>query len=98
MRKRRKPLDIYATILKAISKRKGITKTHLTYHANVSYRQLQTSLDMLLKLNLIKPSELEGRISYEVTNKGRLFLESYERLRKLLTVQNETTHAYTSTI
>ena len=94
MRKRRIDLEIYAIMLKAIAERNGITKTHIMYYANISYRQLQIYLALLLKLDLIRQVERGGIISYEITDKGKLFLEHYGKARELLTVKKQTTVFY----
>jgi len=92
MRKRRTDLDIFATILKAVAEKHGITKTHIMYLANISFRQLQNYLAILLKFELVRQVEREDRLSYEITDKGKLFLEAYGKLRELVTIEKRTVH------
>ena len=90
MRKRRTDLDICATILKAVAERHGISKTHIMYLANISFRQLQNYLALLLKLELAREVEREDKMSYEITDKGKLFLEYYGKVRELMTTEKQT--------
>lgn len=89
MKKRRADLDIYATILKAIVERRGISKTHIMYRANISFRQLQNYLALLLKLELAREVEREDRMTYEVTDKGKQLLEYYEKVKELMTTEKQ---------
>jgi len=85
MRIRRSRLDIYAEILEVISTRRAITKTHISYHANLSFRQVQKYLSFLLEWGLIREVKLENRSTYEITEKGKLFLESFTQVIELTT-------------
>lgn len=66
---------------------KAITKTRIMYRANVSFRQLQQYLPILLQLDLIKEVKQDVRVMYEVTEKGKLFLESYGKVKDFVTLQ-----------
>ena len=87
MRRRRADLDIYAAILKAIAGRHGVTKTQIMYFAHIGFRQLQKYLDLLLEHDLVTEVEWQGRMSYEVTAEGKLFLEHYGKVRELVTTE-----------
>jgi len=78
-------IDIMANILReAVG---GAKKTHIMYRCNLSFRQLQTYLDLLIDRKLLKKTSEEesGNVSfYETTPKGRAFLEAYSNIKVLL--------------
>lgn len=71
MVKYRRRFEIIADILNAAEN--GAKKTRIMYVANLSYRLLEKYLKETLMVGLIR-SNNEG---YEVTEKGRIFLERY---------------------
>ncbi|KPV64454.1 MAG: hypothetical protein AOA66_0145 [Candidatus Bathyarchaeota archaeon BA2] len=86
MRIRRSNLDICATILDTIAKEeRAIAKTQIMYRANISFSQLQNYLSLLLELDLIKELKQEDRVTYEVTEKGKVLLKSYQKVKELMT-------------
>jgi len=81
----RDKLDIIADILKASCG--GARKTHLMYHCNLSFRQLESYIKFLiskglLRMVLIKKSQ-PVRL-YETTDKGQEFLRTYRSLKALI--------------
>ena len=65
----------------------GAKKTHIMYRCNLSFKQLQTYLDLLIDRKLLEvKSEGEGGNGsfYETTQKGRAFLRSYQSIEILL--------------
>ncbi len=80
---RRGRMDIIASILRTA--RDGVKTTHLIYRANLSFKQLQSYLDLLLKNHLlgITVDSTEGKI-YRTTPKGRAFLEHYRIVEEIL--------------
>ena len=65
----------------------GAKKTHIMYRCNLSFRQLQTYLDLLLNTGLLIISEEEKSSKanlLETTIKGRAFLQAYCNLIDLL--------------
>jgi predicted transcriptional regulator len=87
MRIRRSNLDICATILGSIAEGgRALAKTQIMYQANISFSQLQNYLSLLLKLDLIKELKQEDRVTYEITEKGKLLLQSYRKVKELMTV------------
>jgi len=87
MRIRRSNLDICATILGCIAEGgRAIAKTQIMYRANISFSQLQNYLSLLLELDLIKELKQEDRVTYEITEKGKLLLQSYRKVKELMTV------------
>lgn len=73
MRKYRRRIDIIADILKAAENR-SVKKTRIMYAANLSYKLLENYLDYAIKIGFMQPNEN----GYELTDKGRVFLEKYE--------------------
>ena len=78
-------IDIIADILNA--SRGGAKRTHLMYQCNLSFRQLKSYSHFLLKMGflrlVIKERESDGG-AYEVTEKGKKFLQAYRGLKSLM--------------
>ncbi len=64
--------------------RKPAKKTSILYRCNLSYSQLQKYLDYLVSHTLLGSQENEGRRFFQITEKGKEFLDEYERLTSLL--------------
>lgn len=82
--KHRGSLDIIADILEAS---KGKTrKTYLMYRCNLSFRQLENYLNLLLKGGLISTIENNDNSMslFRITKKGERFLETYKGLQGLM--------------
>ncbi len=77
---RRGRMDIIATILQ-IAINEGVKKTHIMFRANLSYKQLQAYLDLLIEKDLLEVSQ-EGSL-YHTTSKGHAFHSKYMELRKM---------------
>ena len=65
-------MEIIADILKAADK--GAKKTRIMYVANLSYKLLEKYLKETIRIGFIRFNN-DG---YELTEKGRLFLERYD--------------------
>jgi predicted transcriptional regulator len=66
---------------------KGAKKTRIMYRCNLSYRQLQRYLKLLLGMKLLRTvSEKESSktLFFETTEKGQDFLLAYDKLKALL--------------
>ena len=72
----RSRLEIIADILKAA--KDGAKKTRIMYFANLSYSLLEKYLAKVIKAKLI----VNNGDEYEITEKGRLFLEKFESYSK----------------
>ncbi len=83
----RSQIDIVADVLRETVG--GTKKTHIMYSCNLSFRQLQTYLDLLLERGLLKKvsQEEKGRDPkfFKTTSKGQHLLRAYDRLRDLIT-------------
>jgi len=83
----RSRIDIIADIL-CVSVG-GSRKPHLMYRCNLSYRQIQAYLDLLIEKGLLRPVSETGSSEtklLETTAKGQAFLQAYQNLRALLIV------------
>jgi len=82
----RSRIDIIAEILRVSVG--GSRKTHIMYRCNLSYRQIQAYLDLLVDRGLLRTAPEAGSETklFETTAKGRAFLQAYKNLRSLLTV------------
>ena len=84
--RKRSDIDIMARILNEAHK--GAKKTHIMYRCNLSHRQLQVYLKLLLGIELLVSrsekdnSELD---LFETTAKGFKFLDAYRTLKALMT-------------
>ena len=77
--RKRSGIDIMANILNEA--RRGARKTHIMYRCNLSHRQLQAYLKLLLGMELLaSQSDL-----FETTVKGRKFVDAYRILKALMT-------------
>ena len=77
--RKRSDIDIIANILNEA--RSGVRKTRIMYKCNLSHRQLQVYLKLLLDIGLLAfHSDL-----HKTTTKGLKFLDSYRTLKSLIT-------------
>jgi predicted transcriptional regulator len=77
--RKRSDIEIMASILNEANG--GARKTRIMYRCNLSHKQLQAYLKLLLRLGLLEsPSD-----SFETTVKGRKFVEAYRTLKALMT-------------
>jgi len=82
---KRSEIDIMASILSEA--RKGAGKTRIMYRCNLSHRQLQIYLKLLLDMRLLMSvlEEWDRKTNfYETTTKGRDFLDTYGKLKELM--------------
>ena len=83
----RSQIDIVADVLRVTVG--GVKKTQIMYGCNLSFKQLQTYLSLLLDRGLLrKVSEKEkGRDPrfFKTTSKGQNLLRAYDRLKALMT-------------
>jgi predicted transcriptional regulator len=79
---RRSRLDVIADILD--TSLSGVKKTHLMYHCNMSFAQLEKYLNLILKRRLIMVEDNGPRLFFKTSGKGKRFLKSYDRLKALM--------------
>ena len=82
----RSQIDIIADILDAAVG--GVRKTHIMYRCNLSFKQLETYLGLLLDRGLLRTVLEEEKTSYrsffKITDKGQALLHAYQSLKALL--------------
>jgi len=74
LNKHRDELQIIRDALLVVCSGKRSKKTHIMYGANLSYRLLTCYLRVIMNAGLLE----HGEESFTITEKGRMFLESYE--------------------
>ena len=77
--------DIMATVLEIAKSPES--KTHVMYRANLSFRQLERYLELLLEKGFLKVSEASHSRAaklFVTTDKGLSFLEAYHRLEEIV--------------
>jgi len=77
--RKRSDMDITASILSEA--RGGARKTRIMYRCNLSHKQLQAYLKLLLSMGLLASSS----DLFQTTAKGRKFVEAYRTLKALMT-------------
>ncbi len=81
----RSQIDIMANILnEAVN---GAKKTRIMYRCNLSYKQLERYLELLLGLELlglISKKESSTKDSFKTSTKGHAFLNAYSTLKALM--------------
>jgi predicted transcriptional regulator len=80
--KRRDRLVIIAEII-GLAK-KGISKTHIMFKANLSFSQLNLYLDLLSNSALIEKVSINGKVVYRATERGLEFLMKQQEAIDLL--------------
>jgi len=83
----RSRIDIIANILQAATE--GAKKTHIMYQCNLSFRQLQAYLDLLVEMGFLEYITLKTERQsdsqlFETTRKGKAFIQAYHNLKALL--------------
>ncbi len=61
----------------------GIKTTHLLTKANLSHSRLAKFIENLTGAGLINKIEYDGKNTFVITQKGRQYLESYEKFSNL---------------
>lgn len=67
-----------------ITSKNGAKKTDIMYGANLSFGQLQKYLSLLQRKGLMNEENNNGKIRYKTSEKGRGYLEEYEKLNNLI--------------
>jgi predicted transcriptional regulator len=80
--KRRDKIVIMAEIINLA--KKGISKTHIMFKANLSFTQLNQYIDSLSNADLIEKIVINGKVVYKATPKGLNFYQSEQQILALL--------------
>jgi len=81
----RSQIDIMASILDEATK--GAKKTRIMYRCNLSHKQLQRYLKLLLGMELLSLVSKKGSdeiVFFKTSAKGRSFLDAYRKLKALM--------------
>ena len=81
--RKRSDIDIMANILSEANK--GTKKTHIMYKCNLSHKQLQVYLQLLLDMKFLTTPENPKLSYFRTTSQGFKFLEAYQTLKGLMT-------------
>jgi len=74
--------DIVFDMLRAMEAKGGkIKPTHLLYKSNLSHQRMKLYVGELKEKELIKDSQTEGKLVYELTDKGRWFLQNFKQMK-----------------
>ena len=78
-------MQIIADLLQATSDtgQEGIKTTRLLTKANLSHIRLSKFLDNLLGSGLVNKIEYDGKNTYVITERGRLYLDSYKKFHSI---------------
>jgi predicted transcriptional regulator len=83
--KRRDRIDIVYSILRTVARHNpGARVTRILYEGNLSHPQLTNYLALLLKTRLVTAKTIGQKTLYDITNKGKEFVHTYERMRGVL--------------
>ncbi|MGH9922131.1 MAG: winged helix-turn-helix domain-containing protein [Nitrososphaerales archaeon] len=81
MQRKRGFFDIIASLLQILEEG-ACNKTALASRANLATRSSTSYVDILLQFNLV--SKDESRKAFKLTEKGRMFLEEYKKLKMFI--------------
>lgn len=80
----RSRVSIIVAILKAIEKEGSEqTTTRILYEANLPYNRLAPFLEELERIGFITKKEVEGRKLFSLSEKGKKYVQEYERFKRL---------------
>jgi predicted transcriptional regulator len=70
----------------------GAGKTQIMYRANLSFRQLEKYLRLMLEIDLLDETSNNGRKIYGATHKGITFLQRYYAIKELLKTEDNNSY------
>jgi len=80
--RRRTRIDLMAAILEASGS--GGKKTRIMYKANVNPRDHSKIMAFLIQKGLLEQVAIDGERNFQITTKGREFVENYYRIVEAL--------------
>lgn len=93
--KRRDKIVIMAEIINLA--KKGISKTHIMFKANLSFSQLNQYIEALSNADLIEKTTINGKVVYRATPKGLEFYQSEQQVIALLNTEDSNYTSYVKT-
>ena len=85
--KRRDKLIIMAEIINIA--KKGSSKTHIMFKANLSFSQLNLYISILANAGLLEKFSNNGKIVFQSTPKGMEFMKRQQQVIELLNVESD---------
>ena len=83
---RRSRMETICEVLHVIES--GATKiTHIMYRANLSWKVMNELLEMVEKQGFVVTSSQQGKVVYNLTDKGRALLHQYSQIRDELSFE-----------
>ena len=79
---KRNRIDIIEDMLRLMSDRKGVKKTHLMYKSNLSHRQLTSYLEELVEKNFVEKTQNKNCEYILITPNGRKFLDKIKEMKE----------------
>lgn len=80
-RGRRSKLDLYADVLRAVKDKSR--KTHIVYEANLNFKRCEGYLEKLKENGLVEINA-HSPLQWDITEKGREYLEKYKEIRDII--------------
>ncbi len=80
---RRSKLEVKIDIMQAIADGSG-RPTHIMYRSNLSWAVMRSVMKVLEQEKIIVSTDLDGRRSYTLTDKGLRVLETYRSVKRQL--------------
>jgi predicted transcriptional regulator len=90
--KRRDKIVIMAEIINLA--KKGISKTHIMFKANLSFSQLNQYIESLSNAGLIEKTAINGKVVYKSTPKGLNFYQSEQQIIALMQKESDRNISY----
>lgn len=81
MSKKRTKLEVIRDILEVVKKNKKTRITHIIYKANLSNNSIKPYLNELLGSDLLIETEEKGTRFFEITQKGRDFIDEFNKIK-----------------
>lgn len=89
MEKKRTRYEIFADLLRAISKRGACTLTRASYGANLPVDRAKRFLDFLSSRGFVRKIKVDDSFKYRITKRGLEYLELFKRMRKMFAALEE---------
>ena len=81
---KRSRLERYVDILRVVDEFGPIRRTHILYKANLSWGDLEDSLNRLQQAGALQRTVSRGGVHYDITDSGKKFLANLVTARELL--------------
>ena len=86
---RRTKYEIYADLLRTISKRQQCTLTRASYGANLPVDRAKRMLQFLASKGFAKEETTDEARTFKITKRGLEYLETFKQMRKLFAALEE---------